>query len=95
MTVELKSVGNPDFNQDPNKPLYGAEPNKNLKVKNLKEAKEACLKFIEDNDLGSGNWAGGRVYEGKNLIARVSYNGRVWDGEYSLGTSPKEITQLD
>ncbi len=28
MRVKLESVGNPDYRQDPEKPLWGAEPNR-------------------------------------------------------------------
>jgi hypothetical protein len=92
MKVELKSAGNPDFGQDPNKPLYGCEPNKSIVVGSLKEAKRLCLKFIKDNNLGGGNWIGGKVSNGSRIIAYVSYNGRVWDKEPSYpDNSAKEI----
>lgn len=81
MTVELASVGNPDFRQDPDQPMYGCEPNKIVRVVSFKEASEVCQKFIGDNDLGSGNWAGGDIKDDKGVvIAMVSYNGRVWKG---------------
>ena len=80
--VELKSVGNPDFRQDPNAPLFGCESDKKKVISSLWEASEAVGKFILDNDLGAGNWAGGDVFnkEGK-VIARISYNGRAWTPE--------------
>ena len=86
MKVILSSVGNPDFRQDPNKPLFGCEPNKVVKVKTFKEASEVCVKFIIDNDLGSGNWSGGSIYNHRGkIIAIVSYNGRVWKGDSLTG----------
>lgn len=84
MFVKLSSVGNPDFGQDPNRPMYGCEKNKLVKVTSFKEASEKCKKFIDDNDLGSGNWSGGQIYgddDKKVVIAHVSYNGRVWEGK--------------
>lgn len=91
MKVKLASIGNPDFGQDPDKPMYGCEPNKMVKVKTFKEASEACVKFIMDNDLGSGNWFGGEIYDDNNkVIAHVSYNGRVWEGQY-WNSKTKEI----
>lgn len=82
MKVKLASIGNPDFRQDPNQPLFGSESNKIVPVKSFKEASELCVKFIEDNDLGSGNWYGGEIYDDKGkVIAHVSYNGRVWEGQ--------------
>jgi hypothetical protein len=82
MRVKLESVGNPDFRQDPNNPLFGCESNKMIEVSTFKQAREACMQFISDNDLGSGNWSGGEISdENDKVIAYVSYNGRVWDGE--------------
>ena len=91
MKVNLASVGNPDFRQDPNNPLFGCEPNKFVSVKTFKEASEACVKFINENDLGSGNWYGGEIYDNKGkIIAHVSYNGRVWEGQ-NWSTNAVEI----
>jgi len=85
MKVILSSIGNPDFRQDPNQPLFGCEPCKTLPVSSFKEARDLCVKFIGDNDLGSGNWNGGQILdENEKIIAFVSYNGRVWEGsDYS------------
>jgi len=82
MKVTLTSAGNPDHNQNPNQPLYGCEKNKSVEVASFVEARNACVKFIDDNDLGGGNWSGGEIInnEGK-IIAHVSYNGRVWEGK--------------
>lgn len=92
MKVELKSVGNPDFGQDPNRPMYGCEKNQTVEVKSLKDAQERCLEFIKENDLGGGNWAGGRIKLNGKLIGYVSYNGRVWDKEPNFPDNhPKEI----
>lgn len=44
----------------------------------MQEAAALCRAYIERNGLGAGNWTGGKVYEGKKHVARVSYNGRVW-----------------
>ena len=79
MRLLLASVGNPDFNQDPDRPMWSCEPDKEVDVNSFAEASKACRQFINDNDLGGGNWAGGKIYEGSKLIAKVSYNGRVWD----------------
>ncbi|GAG83493.1 unnamed protein product [marine sediment metagenome] len=88
MRVTLASVGNPDFRQDPDFPLYGSEANKIVKVKSFKEASNVCRKFISRNELGSGNWDGGDILDDKGKkIARVSYNGRVW----TLDDRPIEV----
>ena len=59
-----------------------------IKVANLKEASRAVRDYIERRGMGSSEWAGGEVLHAGSVIARVSYNGRVWapDG--------KEITDL-
>ncbi len=81
MRVKLESVGNPNYHQDPNSPLYGVV-SKTVEVISMKEAKTKCLNFIEENDLGSSNWSGGQILDDDNkVIAHVSYNGRVWEGE--------------
>lgn len=92
--VKLASCGNPDMAQDENKPyLFAEEPNQIAEISSFKEASERCRAFIEKSLLGAGNWAGGQVYDSNmNEIARVSYNGRVWDGSYSdLKNPPNEI----
>lgn len=47
-------------------------------VKDLLEAVHVVLWFIDRNGLGGGNWSGGEVRRDGVVIARVSYNGRVW-----------------
>ncbi len=79
MKVKLHSVGNPDFGQNPNQPLYGCR-NKTVKVQSLSEARQKCLDYINENDLGGGNWSGGEVINDQGeVIAYISYNGRVWE----------------
>ncbi len=74
--VKLSSCVNPDRSvSDTNKKIKAI-----LKeVNTLLEASNVCRKFIEENELGSGNWDGGEISDGEGkFIARVSYNGRVW-----------------
>lgn len=75
--VTLSSCGNPDHRQNPNMPLPGLK-NARVKVKSLVEASRVCLDYIAENDLGGGNWTGGNVFLAGDLVASVSYNGRVW-----------------
>ena len=58
LTVTLASVGNPDFGQDPSRPLPGV---RNIKrpVESVKHASAVCRDWIEANGVGGGNWAGG------------------------------------
>jgi len=49
-----------------------------FEVSNLDEASKVCQKYITHFNLGSGNWLGGSVIDdNSNLVAEVSYNGRV------------------
>lgn len=53
-----------------------------FEVNNLMEAKELIQKFILEFDLLGSNWIGGRVIDAENnFIARISYNGRIWENE--------------
>jgi hypothetical protein len=77
MEVELASCGNPDHFQDPDQPMWGCEGDCRITVNSLDDASAECRKFIERNSLGSGNWAGGSVYENNARIAQIAYNGRI------------------
>ncbi|MFQ5845800.1 MAG: hypothetical protein ACE5JG_12525 [Planctomycetota bacterium] len=77
-TVELSACQNPDF------PRRSDLPGKRtVQIAGFREASVACRRFIEEHDLGGGNWSGGRVRETATgrVIALVSYNGRVWTPE--------------
>ncbi len=89
MTVVLKSVGNPDFDE-----FHGhnvLSPTRKVKVKSYADAARICRKYIAKYDLGGGNWGryggddsdnepeSGAIFVDKKKVARVSYNGRVWD----------------
>ena len=75
--VKLSHAANPDISggywPDAKRPakLTG-------RVKTLADAAATCLKYIDHNRLGGGNWTGGQVFKGDEQVARVSYNGRVW-----------------
>lgn len=80
LKVRLDSCGNPDYRQDPDRPLPGVIGGMAV-VKTLEEAQSKCKAFIEFNDLGSGNWIGGHIFANDHVVAYVSYNGRLWTGE--------------
>jgi hypothetical protein len=79
--VILDNRGNPDFGQDPTQRLPGTK-RRFCPVNSLKEASEMCSSYIEDNNLGGGNWTGGRIMALSGAsgvdVGRVSYNGKVW-----------------
>ena len=72
--VKLSSCGNPDFRQ-----YAPISPSGIIQVSTLKEASEKCRQYIASWDLGGGNWNGGQVLKDGKLIAKISYNGRIWD----------------
>ncbi|AOG03400.1 hypothetical protein [Bosea sp. RAC05] len=89
-TVTLSSVGNPTYAQDPDRPLPGVA-NMRKPVVNFIEASRVCRKYIDDNDLSSRNWSGGDVHDRSGaLVAKVSYNGKVWtpEGANTLNAKP-------
>jgi len=79
MKVKLSSCGNPDFRQNPDEPLYGCPEEVYMETATFEGASVICMKYINALELGGGNWSGGQVYKDGKQIARVSYNGRVWD----------------
>lgn len=80
--VILEHGPNPDFDGG-----YHAEPRQprvvERKVETLVEAREVFIKWRDWNQLGGGNMTrrSGSVYDGVDVIARISYNGRVWTPE--------------
>ena len=88
--VTLASCGNPDYGQDPSQPLPGvpdavatiaslSRATDRVPLHVLVEASRICRQYIESNELGSGNWAGGDILnKDGQVVARVSYNGKVW-----------------
>jgi hypothetical protein len=60
-----------------------------VEVASLQEASRAVREYIEADGLGSSAWEGGEVTEGRKVVARVSYNGRVWPpGGCRAGVEP-------
>ena len=71
--LKLASVPNPDHAE-----WFSLAPLRYITVDSLKDASKKCREYIEEFNLGSGNWAGGQVSQNRKQIARISYNGRVW-----------------
>lgn len=77
MEVILRHDANPDIPGYWSPPVDDGRP-KAVTVASLEEASRVCREYIERNELGGGNWTGGDVTEGGQVIARISYNGRIW-----------------
>ena len=84
--VYLRGAGNPDNQQycDVCRPAL-------VLCESLEDASKECKKYIQQNELGGGNWGGsfpndvyqsGHVFDldGK-LVKYISYNGRIWEPE--------------
>lgn len=80
--IVLTSCGNPDFGQNPSDPM---SPAKIVAANSIEECQVSARKYIEDYDLGGGNWSGGQVYQDGDYVGYVSYNGRFWDKDSKYG----------
>lgn len=89
LRVVLASTGNPDYQQTAGKTLPGVAQDV-VAVSSLRQASEVCRAYIGKHQLGGGNWAGGDVLDASGVIvARVSYNGKVWPAEaWHVGQQP-------
>ena len=89
LTLRLNSCGNPDRGENPNRPLPGV-PYLKYPVDSFEEASSDVTGYINTYNLGSGNFAGGQLFnKDGDLVAQVSYNGRVWPpGEWTVDTKP-------
>ena len=72
-TVLLSSVGNPDFAQ-----YAPVSDRKKVVAKKLSEIRKACETYIEEWDLGGGNWPTCPVRRNGKVVGHFSYNGRFW-----------------
>jgi hypothetical protein len=79
--VTLTAHGNIDHDENPYKNIVnGIEiEGKMVKMNTIEECQKAVRNYIMENDLGSGNWTGGKVYKDGKQIGYISYNGRYWE----------------
>jgi hypothetical protein len=63
---------------------------KEFSVPNLEAASRVCVAYVEEEGIGSRDWAGGEVVDDvtRQVVAVVSYNGRVW---MPGGTNPEGL----
>lgn len=87
--VELKDVGNPDRGENPNRSVTGLQA-ETVEVDGFEEASRVCLDYIDQHDLGGGNWSGGKIVDEDGVfVGQVSYNGKVW-GKPSKNWTPDD-----
>ena len=89
--VELEGVPNVDF--DRSSWNGSVSIGKRYKVVNdLNGAKRVCENFIDKNNLGGGNWTGGRIYDDSgDIVGYISYNGRAWENDSMPSKPIKEL----
>lgn len=46
-------------------------------AQSIQECAALVRACILNNDLGAGEWIAGEVYNGKELVAKLAYNGRA------------------
>lgn len=80
--ILLTSCGNPDFGQNPYESM---SPAKTVRANSIEECQVAACQYVDDYDLGAGNYSGGQVYQDGEYIGRISYNGRFWDKDSEYG----------
>ena len=79
--VILSACGNIDHGENPDDNVVnGIRVLRRIaKATSINECQRIVREYIEDNDLGAGNWTGGNVFKGKKKIGYISYNGRYWN----------------
>lgn len=94
--VVLSACGNIDHYENPyDNIVNGVRVNSEIvEFNSIEECQKAVRAYIEENDLGGGNWDGGQVFENDKQIGFISYNGRYWsDIKESQIKSLAEIKQ--
>ncbi|MEI6746939.1 MAG: hypothetical protein WCL34_13330, partial [Methylococcaceae bacterium] len=79
---KLYAEPNPDHDKNSHEGTIRIKPYKEHAA-SLSEASHKVRKFVNDNDLGSGNFWGTKLYHGAKQIGEISYNGRVWDMKHN------------
>lgn len=78
LRVVMMGMGNPDYGQSV---FTMVAPVQVAMVNDLAEASIVCRNYIAEHNLGGGNWRGEIFDNAVELVAVVSYNGRVWSPE--------------
>ena len=78
LEVELEAIINPDYSRNSHEGSVKIKKHR-IKVKSLLDAQDKVLDFIDENDLGGGNFISANIFSNGKKIGRVSYNGRLWD----------------
>ena len=79
--VILAACGNIDHYENPyDNIVNGIEIKKKIvEAETIEECQKAVEDYIDENDLGGGNWDGGQVFKDDERVGYISYNGRYWE----------------
>lgn len=82
-TVTLSAHGNIDHYENPYANIVnGVEIEaKTAQAETIEECQKLVRMYIEENNLGGGNWTGGKVFKDGVQVGYISYNGRYWEGD--------------
>lgn len=89
-TMSLRSVGNPDWGQCA--PISNP---KTVQGSSLAEMRAAAQAYIDEWNLGGGNFVDPVVKQGSKVIGHFSYNLRFWEGRAVRGMSSKKEILID
>lgn len=85
LLLSLSNCGNPDRGECADRPLPEVPSDLVVPVADLQEASALARRYITAFNLGAGNWAGGIVADHLGqAVARIAYNGRVFDLQGSI-----------
>jgi len=76
-SIRTEVCGNPDYGQDPSAPPYGVH-NVILSAFLFDLLQSIVRYWIDENDIGGGNWMTPAVRRNGVVIGYMSYNGVLW-----------------
>ena len=76
-SIHTEVCGNPDYGQDPSAPPYGVYIVV-LSAFRLDLLRGKVRDWIDENDIGGGNWMTPAVRMNGAVIGYMSYNGVLW-----------------
>ena len=83
-SCRIRTVGNPDYNQNPHRAY---SPAKTISADTLAELSQMAQDYIRQNDVGGGNWCEQAVRCDGREVGRLAYNGKVFGpGKWDINT---------
>lgn len=78
--VTLSACGNIDHDENPYDSIVDGNrvDTEVSEASTIKKCQEIVCSYIQNNNLGAGNWNGGKVFKDNKQVGYISYNGRYW-----------------